>query len=313
MIIDLPSTSTETVAKKLVKIRDTGGAVTLGRVLTLVVIADEGEPTEGAIAAANAASREHPCRVIVVSRGNRSATARLDAQVRVGGDAGASEVVVLRLYGELTEHADNVIIPFLLPDTPIVAWWPGEAPERPAADPVGRLAARRITDATKSADTAQVLSSRLENYTPGDTDLAWSQTTHWRALLASALDQPPHDPITAASVVAPADYASADLIAGWLRSALQIPVRRSVGSFETTLERADGPLRLQVDNLGNAVLAIPGKPDGRVAMRSPDVARCLAEELRHLDEDEIYHLALLGIADLERDGSDESEQTGGAA
>ncbi|WP_018179438.1 glucose-6-phosphate dehydrogenase assembly protein OpcA [Jongsikchunia kroppenstedtii] len=310
MIIDLPSTTTEDVAKKLVKIRDTGGAVTLGRVLTLVVIADEGEPTEGAIAAANDASREHPCRVIVVSRGNRSAVARLDAQLRVGGDAGASEVVVLRLYGELADHAENVIMPFLLPDTPIVAWWPGEAPERPAADPVGSLANRRITNATKSADIPQVLASRLDNYTPGDTDLAWSQTTQWRALLAAALDQPPHEPVTSVTVSAPADYPSADLVAGWLRSALQVPVQRRAGSFETVLERADGALRLEVDNLGNAILAIPGKPDGRIAMRTPDTARCLAEELRHLDPDEIYHLALLGVADLDRTGQ---EQTGGAA
>lgn len=309
MIVDLPSTSTEDVAKKLVKIRDTGGAVTLGRVLTLVVVADEGEPTEGAIAAANDASREHPCRVIVVSRGNRAEDVRLDAQLRVGGDAGASEVVVLRLYGELAEHAENVIMPFLLPDTPIVAWWPGEAPERPAADPVGRLANRRITDAMKSTGGQEILASRLANYTPGDTDLAWSQTTHWRALLASALDQPPHDPITSATVTAPADYPSADLVAGWLRSALQVPVRRRIGSFETTLERADGTLRLEVDNLGNAVLAIPGKPDGRIAMQNPNVARCLAEELRHLDDDEIYHLALLGVADLDRT----EQQNGGAA
>ena len=55
--------------------------------------------SEDPIAAANAASFEHPCRVIVVARGAKRASPRLDAQIRVGGDAGASEVVVLRLYG----------------------------------------------------------------------------------------------------------------------------------------------------------------------------------------------------------------------
>ena len=39
--------------------------------------------------------------MIVLARGQRRAAARLDAQIRVGGDAGASEVVVLRGYGEL--------------------------------------------------------------------------------------------------------------------------------------------------------------------------------------------------------------------
>ena len=39
MILDLPATTTEKVSKKLVSIRETGGAVTLGRALTLVVCA----------------------------------------------------------------------------------------------------------------------------------------------------------------------------------------------------------------------------------------------------------------------------------
>ena len=43
---------------------------------------------------------------------------RLDAQIRVGGDAGASEVIVLRLYGPLAEHGDSVVVPLLLPDAP---------------------------------------------------------------------------------------------------------------------------------------------------------------------------------------------------
>ncbi|BDH57907.1 hypothetical protein MTP03_28460 [Tsukamurella sp. PLM1] len=150
MILDLPDTSTQDVSKQLVRLRETGGAVTLGRVLTLIVSADEGEPTESAIEATNAASREHPCRVIVLARGSRAEPTRLDAQIRVGGDAGASEVVVLRLYGELADHGASVVVPFLLPDTPVVAWWPGAAPVEPAADKVGRLASRRITDSMTS-------------------------------------------------------------------------------------------------------------------------------------------------------------------
>ena len=64
-----------------------------------VVIAPDSEDLlEDSIEAANFASREHPCRVIVVVPGDRKAAEpRLDAQIRVGGDAGAGEVVVLRL------------------------------------------------------------------------------------------------------------------------------------------------------------------------------------------------------------------------
>jgi len=71
VIIDLPSTTTSQVNSKLVHLREQGGAYTIGRVLTLVVVADDSERTEEVIDAANHASREHPCRVIVVARGAR--------------------------------------------------------------------------------------------------------------------------------------------------------------------------------------------------------------------------------------------------
>src|SRR5204863_2218841 len=132
--------------KKIVAIRESGGAVALGRVMTLIIVCEEAHAEE-AIRAANDASREHPCRVIAIVRGNRRGADRLDAQVRVGGDAGASEVIVLRLYGQLAEHGDSVVVPFLLPDAPVVAWWPGTPPDRPSEDPIGRMAQRRITDA----------------------------------------------------------------------------------------------------------------------------------------------------------------------
>ena len=190
MILDLPDTNTGAINKKIVALREEGGAITLGRVLTLVVAPDTEAILEEAIDAANTASREHPCRVIVVIPGDRLATeARLDAQLRVGRDAGANEVVVLRLSGPLAGHASSVVTPFLLPDTPVVTWWPDVAPAVPAADPLGKLAIRRITDATNGEDPLASIKSRLAGYTSGDTDLAWSRVTYWRALLAAALDQ----------------------------------------------------------------------------------------------------------------------------
>ena len=59
---------------------------------------------------------------------------------------------MLRLSGPLAKHASSVVMPFLLPDTPVVAWWPDVAPAVPAQDPLGKLAIRRITDATNGAD-----------------------------------------------------------------------------------------------------------------------------------------------------------------
>src|SRR5450755_518066 len=133
--------------------------------MTLIIVTDDG-PAEEAIRAANDASREHPCRVIALVRGNKRGTNRLDAQVRVGGDAGASEVIVLRLYGPLADHGDSVAVPFLLPDAPIVAWWPGDAPEVLVEDPIGRMAQRRIADASHARSPVRALQQRAARHAP---------------------------------------------------------------------------------------------------------------------------------------------------
>ncbi|NUT97043.1 MAG: glucose-6-phosphate dehydrogenase assembly protein OpcA, partial [Saccharothrix sp.] len=249
MIIDLPSTTTSQVNSKLVQLREEGGAVTLGRVLTLVIVTDDGSKTEDAVDAANDASREHPCRVIVVARGARRAAPRLDAQIRVGGDAGASEVIVLRLYGELANEGASCVVPLLLPDTPVVAWWPNEAPAVPAHDPIGQLAQRRITDSAAEKNPIKALDQRKAGYTPGDTDLAWTRLTLWRAMLASAFDLPPYEKVTEAEVSGEADSPSTDLLAAWLAGSLRVPVKRSKavrgeGIVDVRLERKSGVVEL---------------------------------------------------------------------
>src|SRR5246127_3699809 len=201
MIVDMLDTSTTAVNKKLDELRENAGVVTMGRVGTLIIKSDNDILLEESIEAANAASHEQPSRVLVVTPGNADAAeARLDAQVRVGGDAGAGEVVVLRLSGPLAGHAESVVIPFLLPDIPVVAWWPCTAPAVPAQDPLGKLAIRRITDATNGEDPLSAIKSRLPGYTPGDTARAWPRITSGGALLASAVDQKPHEPIEAGLV-----------------------------------------------------------------------------------------------------------------
>ncbi|WP_432487643.1 glucose-6-phosphate dehydrogenase assembly protein OpcA [Kineococcus sp. SYSU DK018] len=292
MIIDLPSTSTSAINKALVDLRDSGGAVALGRVLTLVVVTDDAH-AEDAIEAANEASREHPCRVLVLARGNKRGAARLDAQIRVGGDAGASEVVVLRAYGPLVEHGQTTVVSLLLPDAPIVAWWPGAAPEDVANDPIGRIAQRRITDSAEARDPRKALEQRRATYRAGDTDLAWTRLTNWRALLAAALDQPPFERVTSITVAGAPDSPSTELLAAWLAVKLKAPVLRArtkkgTGVQSVRLERSSGPVELVRPDQNVATLTQPGQPDRRMALARRLVKDCLSEELRRLDPDEVY-------------------------
>lgn len=305
MIIDLPSTTTSQVNNRLIVVRQQGGAVTLGRVLTLVIVTDDDERTEEVIDAANDASREHPCRVLVLARGARRASARLDAQIRVGGDAGASEVVVLRLYGALASEGASCVIPLLLPDAPVVVWWPFEAPANPADDPIGRLGQRRITDSATASSPGKALQVRQKSYSDGDTDLAWTRLTLWRGVLAAALDLPPHEKVTAVTVDGEADSPSAELLAAWLAMRLKTAVKRTKatngqGIVSVVLERKSGNVELHRPDGKVGTLSQPGQPDRKVALQRRAVRDCLAEELRRLDPDEIYHETLRGLDKIVR-------------
>ncbi|WP_228001388.1 glucose-6-phosphate dehydrogenase assembly protein OpcA [Nocardia australiensis] len=296
MIVDMPETTTAEVTKRLVRLRESNGVITMGRVLTLVVCTLDSSEAEGAIEAANDASREHPCRVVVLARGDREAETRLDAQIRVGGDAGAAEVIVLRLQGELINHESSVVIPFLLPDTPVVAWWPRGAPEFPSKDSVGRLATRRITDATFAPDPQATIKRRRESYASGDTDLAWSRITYWRALLAATLDEPPYAPAESVTVSGLHDEPALDILAGWLAARLGCPVRRRTGPLRVEVHRPSASIAIARPQTGvTATLTKTGDPDQRIALARRETRDCLAEELRRLDADEIYAESLDGI------------------
>lgn len=298
MIVDLPDTTTNAVAKALVKIREEGGAVALGRVLTLVIATPLGDEEE-AIEAANDASREHPMRVIVLSKhaeGRQREAAKLDAEIRVGGDAGASEVIVLRAYGDTAADEEGLVTGLLLPDAPVVVWWPGNAPVSPSRSSLGSMAQRRITDAAAAANPLQALESLGANYAPGDTDFAWTRLTLWRAQLAAVLDQPPYEPVTAVHVTGSSDSPSTELLAAWLQQQLDVPVTLEItnpthgssGIHGVRLERASGPIDLERLQPNVATLTQPNQPTHDISLPRRNLRDCLAEELRRLDPDDLF-------------------------
>jgi glucose-6-phosphate dehydrogenase assembly protein OpcA len=310
MKIDLTDTTSSKINKALVQGRRAIGTPAVGMVLTLVIVTDE-ENAYDALKAANDASREHPSRkLVVVKRVSRSARdrakARLDAEVRLGVEAGTGETVVLRLYGEVIDHAQSVVLPLLLPDAPVVVWWAVNAPVNPAKDPLGTLAQRRVTDTYAAEHPIEELKARASVYTPGDTDLAWSRITPWRSMLAAALDQVDCD-VTSVEVEGEELNASVELLAMWLADRLHVPVKRSVsagpGLTAVRMESTCGPIVLDRADGTLATLCIEGQPDRAVALKRRETSELIAEELRRLDPDETYAAALkFGMERLD-DGS----------
>ena len=248
-----------------------------------------------------AASTRAAC--IVLARGHPARRAsRLDAQIRVGGDAGASEVIVLRLYGPLADHGGSVVVPLLLPDAPVVAWWPGEPPER--AVPRTRSAAwrsRRITDAADDASPR-----RRSRSWPGTT----ARATPTSPGPASPLARPARRGARPAAVRG--RHPRRGLRGGGLRrprtcwpggsrARCACPVERTVaevpgaafGRSGSSAPRAGrAPPGRQQDRPRSRS---PASPTRRVALARRTVRECLAEELRRLDPDEIFREALENV------------------
>ncbi len=297
MIKDLPNTTVSKVSKKLVEIREEGGVVALGRVLTLI-ITTKFSGIEAAVKAANEASREHPCRIIVLAEDDKKSKreSKLDAQIRVGGDAGASEVVILRAHGEAAEHPEGLVTGLLLPDAPVVAWWPDVAPANVANSPIGRIATRRITDAASQKDPHTFLKQLAKTYAPGDSDFAWTRLTLWRAQLAAILDQPPFDSVIGAEVTGAVDSPSTDLLAAWLEMKLKVQVKmvrtsrgKAVSGIKgVKLIRKSGAIEIVRNVPDVATLIQPTQPTREISLPRRSLRDCLSEDLRRLDPDDLF-------------------------
>lgn len=293
MIVNIPNTSTAKIAKKLQELRDSGGVVALGRVLSLLVETDR-ENVEDAIQIANAASRLHPSRIIVLSKDSTS-PANLDAEIRVGGDAGASEVIVLKAAGATLTNLESLVSGLLLPDAPIVVWWPTECDDNPARTEFGQLAGRRITNSASQPDAVSFIQRLAKNYRPGDGDMAWTRITLWRSQLAALLEQHLGRKILSVRVYGSEKSPSTHLLSSWLKLKLQVEVTISekIGDAEVSgiagvvVNFDDGILRI-VRQGQVAVIEQPGLPLTSVLLPPRSDLDCLIEDLRFLGEDKEY-------------------------
>lgn len=297
MIISLTNTTTADIARTLVTARDEGGQVALGRVLTCVIMTRRNSE-ERVIAAANDASREHPMRLIVLSQpgdADDSDSEGLDAEIRLGGDAGASEVLVLRPRGESADHVPGLINGLLLPDAPVVSWWPDDCPPCMGDTPLGQMSQRRIMDSQSDPSPLDALVHQARGYRPGDTDLAWARITGWRSHLAATVDTLGGAAIRSVSVSGFGQNPSVTLLAAWLAHCVDrdIDIDTDVpegitGVFRVTLTLERGQVRLSRLSDDMALLSQPDQPDFPLFLPRRGLPELLAEELRRLAPDPVF-------------------------
>lgn len=297
MTIRLERTTAGEIVRTINEERHRIGATATGMVLTLIIVTDE-ENQSDATRAASYSAMEHPCRIITLIPRPGRVEPQLDANIDVGDALGPGETVRLRLRGDLAEHGASVALPLLLPDTPVVVWWPTAAPGVPSEDPIGSMARRRITDAAASRHPMHELLERQHGYVAGDTDLAWTRTTVWRSMLAAALDQP-FQQITHVDVSCERSNPSGALLQAWLHNCLRVPVEmhRSQGPGITgvVIHTQGGPIELTRPDGRTGRLSRPGATSHDVPLPRRDLRDLIGEELRRLDPDDTYAEALAAV------------------
>lgn len=307
MITTLKGTTARDIQNAIMHARQSVGAAS-GLVFTLIVVAPASDYDE-VFDACTEAGREHPSRIILVTDGS-ARTTRLDAEVHVGDEV-PGEILALRFHGELRDHKDSTLLPLLLPDSPVIAWWPREAPEPVASDPIGALATRRVTDAMGCSEPLGRLLERANGLEQGDTDLTWTRITPWRAMLASALDI--HQlPVTGASVHAADNNAGGLLLASWLGSRLGLDARflgnAGPGITKVTLTTDDGDITLARTDGKMATLSAPWSPTRAVALRRREMSALITEELRRLDSDHVFMTTMNHLASTMNAGADAAKE-----
>ncbi len=286
MIVTLNDTTAADINAALIEThRGIGGSAL---VHTLITICDSSH-YETVLTDAVDAAREHPARVLMVVHTKARGT-RLDAEIQAG-ETTPGDVIVLRMSGDIAAHPDSVVLPLLLPDSPVIAWWPYDAPKDLASDSIGRLATRRISDSAADADPCEALRVRAAHMSPGDSDLCWARLTSWRALAAAALDQHP-SLVHAARVEADPSNGPTSLLTAWLALKLGVPVAREDvrgpgGITSLALTTAAGDIEIRRINGRSAVYRIPGEPARGVALDRRSIGEVMAEELRRLDPDPV--------------------------
>jgi glucose-6-phosphate dehydrogenase assembly protein OpcA len=301
-MIELLDTNAAAIAAEFVASRLRAGSPAMSMVMTLVIVVDE-DGAEDAMRVARQASHEHPARVLGVILGDARGEPQVNAEVGTGA-GWTGETALIRLQGEVVKHAESVVLPLLLPDSPVAIWWPSDPPEDPAADPLGRLAQRRITDAAAATrGKSKAIHLQCSSYAAGNTDLAWTRITPWRALLAAALDQQPLR-VTGGSVTAERISPSAELLVAWLTDRLKVRIERKnsqgPGITEVRLDTKEGPIVISRRDGRLATFSSPDRPDRPVALKRRQLPELLAEELRRLDEDDVYAATARTLRKLQR-------------
>jgi len=277
-------------------------------------------------------SVHHPSRTLILLAQHKRTSLKLDATVSaqsslVSGHRISVEQVLLHAHGLVAEHLASTIAPLLIPDLPVMLWWPGRPEfESRLFNELTDLCDRLIvdTDVLDPGDfPALVDVARRRRRRCAIGDFNWARLMPWRELAAQFFDPAPMRPWLAAMngvtvwSGGQGSTTQARLLAGWARSRLAaagVEVRTSLHEVEGEAPGVAGMTLFSQTDGRTAQFTIAREPAGlletevhlgeqeysgqTVRLAPKDEAALLAMELVIPGHDRVYEEALAAASRL---------------
>jgi glucose-6-phosphate dehydrogenase assembly protein OpcA len=282
-------------------------------VLNLIAVVGN-EPELGAISSVlDRLSVTNPSRTLILLAQHTREADKLEAQVSAqerteSGHRVTTERVLLHAHGEPARHLASLAAPLLIPDLPVILWWPGRPQfDNSLFDDLCELADRLIVDTDEGFDDADLKRllqvARRKNAQASIGDLNWARTIAWRHVAAQFFDMPGMlarlAQVHGVSIFHGSDgsTAQARLLGGWMRSrmatvGIDVPLEfRPEDSFEHGVCRfliytggEDGPARFSLTRLrGNRLATQIRLGDQDLAARTVRLESRALEELLSIE------------------------------
>ena len=193
------------------------------------------EPELGAISSVlDRLSVTNPSRTLILLAQHTREADKLEAEVSAqerteSGHRVTTERVLLHAHGEPARHLASLAAPLLIPDLPVILWWPGRPEfDSPLFNDLCELADRLIVDTDEGFDETDLTRllgvARRKTARASIGDLNWARLMAWRHTAAQFFDMPgmlarlAH--IHGVSIFHGSDgsTAQARLLGGWVRS-----------------------------------------------------------------------------------------------
>ncbi len=240
---------------------------------------------EQARAALAGMAERHPSRTILLDPLPDSGKNQLDATVTLecytvpGSERSiCSEIIALELQGTRAKAPASIVEPLLISDLPVFLRWRGEPPwGSPELDQMVAVTDRLIVDSTEWDDLPYPYRRLAELFErTAVSDIAWSRTSRWRALLATLWP----DIADVRTIRVRGTQAQACLLTGWLRSRL--------GRDDLVFELDECEHLEGID--------LDGQPAPFPSGDAPTPSDVLSDELDRFTRDPVYEAAVRAIA-----------------